>query len=53
MTAKGWTITETAVRAGLTRSNVSEWLAGKADMTTASLSKLAKALGITIKIGGR
>ena len=46
--ALGWTIAATSRAAGLTRANVSDYLAGKTELTTASLAKLTKALGVRI-----
>lgn len=49
--AKGLTITQLAEVSGLTRANVSEYLAGKRELRSDGLERLVAALGVRIKPG--
>lgn len=53
MDALGWSIKRTAEEAGITRANLSRFLAGKADLTVASLDRLTRALGLKFEIRER
>lgn len=45
----GWTHAELAERAGLPRPRVTEYLAGRRDMTGANLDRLLEALGLELR----
>ena len=48
----GRTITQVAESANLSRTTLSRYIHGQQDLTTESLGRLVRALGITVKITG-
>lgn len=50
-TARGVSQADLARAALMTRPQVSEYLAGKADVTTATASRMLKALGLEVRDG--
>ena len=49
MQARGYTIAELARLAGMTRANLSEWLAGKTDIRVSTAEQLMELLAIRVE----
>ena len=49
LSAHGWTRYRLAEEAGVSKSQVVEWLAGSRDLRTSSLERITKALGLELR----